>query len=91
MSNIDPSGTVAPGFEGYLTDMLNRAWGLAQQQFQPYTGHHGTSQGRLLSSGAAGIHWPSEHRHVSAWAVQHGPWSGRVRSGLHEPVPTECR
>ena len=38
MSNIDPSGTVAPGFEGYLTDMLNRAWGLAQQQFQPYTG-----------------------------------------------------
>ncbi len=38
MATVDPSGTVAPGFEGYLTDMLNRAWGLSQQQFQPYTG-----------------------------------------------------
>lgn len=38
MSNIDPSGTVAPGFEGYLTDMLNRAWGLAKEGYTPYTG-----------------------------------------------------
>lgn len=38
MGEINPSGTVAPGFEGYLTDMLNRAWGLAQQGYQPYTG-----------------------------------------------------
>ena len=38
MGEINPSGTVAPGFEGYLTDMLNRAWGLAQQEYQPYTG-----------------------------------------------------
>jgi len=38
MSNIDPSGTVAPGFEGYLTDMLNRAWGLSKEGYTPYTG-----------------------------------------------------
>ena len=38
MANIDPSGTVAPGFEGYLEDMMNRAWGLSREQFQPYTG-----------------------------------------------------
>jgi hypothetical protein len=38
MATIDPSGTVAPGFEGYLTDMLNRAWGLSQEQFTPYPG-----------------------------------------------------
>lgn len=38
MANIDPSGTVAPGFQGYLENMLNRSWGLSQEQFQPYTG-----------------------------------------------------
>jgi hypothetical protein len=38
MSNIDPSGTVAPGFEGYLTDMFNRAWGLSKEGYTPYTG-----------------------------------------------------
>jgi hypothetical protein len=38
MSNIDPSGTVAPGFEGYLTDMLNRSWGLSKEGYTPYTG-----------------------------------------------------
>lgn len=38
MANIDPSGTVAPGFEGYLTDMLNRAWGLSKEGYTPYTG-----------------------------------------------------
>ena len=37
-TNVSPTGTVAPGFEGYLTDMLNRAWGLAQQEYTPYTG-----------------------------------------------------
>jgi hypothetical protein len=38
MGEIDPSGTVAPGFEGYLTDMLNRAWGLSKEGYTPYTG-----------------------------------------------------
>jgi hypothetical protein len=38
MGEIDPSGTVAPGFEGYLTDMLNRSWGLAKEGYTPYTG-----------------------------------------------------
>jgi hypothetical protein len=37
-TNVSPTGTVAPGFEGYLTDMLNRSWGLAQQEYTPYTG-----------------------------------------------------
>ncbi len=38
MGEIDPSGTVAPGFEGYLTDMLNRSWGLSKEGYTPYTG-----------------------------------------------------
>ena len=34
----DPNSTVAPGFEGYIGDMLSTAWGLSKMPYQPYTG-----------------------------------------------------
>lgn len=34
----DPSSTVAPGFEGYIGDMLSTGWGLSKLPYQPYTG-----------------------------------------------------
>lgn len=32
------ANTVAPGFEGYIGDMLSTGWGLAKQPYQPFTG-----------------------------------------------------
>ena len=34
----DSTSTVAPGFEGYIGDMLSTGWGLSKLPYQPYTG-----------------------------------------------------
>ena len=38
MGETSPTGTVAPGFEGYIKEMLDRSWGLSREGYQPYTG-----------------------------------------------------
>ena len=45
MGETGSTGTVAPGFEGYLSDMLNRSWGLSREGFQPYTGQRFAFEG----------------------------------------------
>lgn len=35
---MNGANTVAPGFEGYIGDMLSTGWGLAKQPYQPFTG-----------------------------------------------------
>ena len=35
---MNGTNTVAPGFEGYIGDMLSTGWGLAKQPYQPFTG-----------------------------------------------------
>ncbi len=38
MGETGSTGTVAPGFEGYIKEMLDRSWGLSREGYQPYTG-----------------------------------------------------
>jgi len=35
---MNGTNTVAPGFEGYIGDMLSTGWGLAKLPYQPFTG-----------------------------------------------------
>lgn len=55
MPIADPSGTVAPGFGGYLEDMLNRSWGLAQQGYTPYPGERFAPTSPLQDQAFRGI------------------------------------
>ena len=45
MGETGSTGTIAPGFEGYFSDMLNRSWGLSREGFQPYTGQRFAFEG----------------------------------------------
>lgn len=55
MPIADPSGTVAPGYGGYLEDMLNRSWGLAKEGYQPYTGERFAPTSPLQDQAFKGI------------------------------------
>ena len=55
MPIADPSGTVAPGFGGYVEDMLNRSWGLAKEGYTPYTGERFAPTSPLQDQAFKGI------------------------------------
>lgn len=55
MPIADPSGTIAPGFGGYVEDMLNRSWGLAREGYTPYTGERFAPTSPLQEQAFRGI------------------------------------
>lgn len=55
MPIADPSGTIAPGFGGYLEDMLNRSWGLSKEQYTPYPGERFAPTSPLQDQAFKGI------------------------------------
>lgn len=65
MGETGSTGTVAPGFEGYIKEMLDRSWGLSREGYQPYTGQRfafetpegkpGYSPWRLKPSAVSGV------------------------------------
>lgn len=51
----DSTSTVAPGFEGYIGDMLSTGWGLSKLPYQPYTGERFAGIPDTLKNAFAGF------------------------------------
>jgi len=52
---MNGTNTVAPGFEGYIGDMLSTGWGLAKLPYQPYTGERFAPTSELQQQAFGGI------------------------------------
>ena len=51
---MNGTNTVAPGFEGYIRDMLSTGWGLAKLPYQPFTGERFAPTSDLQQQAFAG-------------------------------------